>query len=407
MAKRLYTLILPKRSEVRTGTSGQRNVATFGNLSEGSPNVQPVSTQPGERSIGGQLVGKYAKRMAAEFETLFGSDAIQEVVYLSTDDPTESGYYTASDVDQRATDPREQRVQSFSGTLTKVGTKKSHWRAVGLFPQDLDNPFEESGTEGARVNTYLPARARNPRWYVPETGAVTTATPQTTVDGRLGRVARFDVQDAPGNVFGRTNGLSMVYDISYTLDGVVDPILYDTHDQPKEEVRKADADNRNAETEGAKAGRTRVVTRTWQKVYDTAHEFDGLPLAENGVIRVDFDESQESLRFYEWSETPDDEPHRYEPVQLPATSWDLYDADFTRVGDDRITVRCIWEDASAGLYELDASIRRGAGGILWSIPANEGAIPTGLSDHLAPTADVSAGTAAGDKTVIARKEVRK
>jgi hypothetical protein len=105
---------------------------------------------------------------------------------------------------------------------------------------------------------------------------------------------------------------------------------------------------------------------------------------DNKLFRLRVDDAAESMAAEQW----DDAGGAWTPVSLGASSWVPEDYDLYRVAPAEAVARIRFRDTSDGsTYALDASLKRGARGLRFTRPPNEGDItPDGLVDLLSPAA---------------------
>lgn len=380
--RQLYVLPVPDNAQERSQSQQRRRQASSGALGDDAPAVESISPDAESRMLVGSYRGQFAELLAAQFEELFAASGYMEVPFYTRGDEqsADDGYYTLSDTTVQAEDPRDPRYQRFDGTITHVGSRGSHWRAVRTHPTTEDNPF---GT-GSTAEIGVSVDAAKVRWFdsVGGTGTIEAATVQRTVTTEHGDV---DVYDATEPSF---DSPVLIFDVPYASEYPTDCRVWDDYDRSK--TTTIDGEE--------------VVQ--WQRCFTTLHDFRGTPLVENGRIRLEIDEAGGELRAYEW----DDANATYAQVSLGTSDWRLYDLSLTHIGQARVDAQVEFEDTSASsltTHNLDMSLKRGYQYPLWLNPANEGSVPQGLIDRLDPIAETVEVDPAAANDLLTRREVNR
>lgn len=394
--KLLHALVLPARNQDRAQGRGRRNQVARGVIGSGPSAVESISLEPGEQLLTGAFANEHAELMAQEFEELFNADGIEVVPYTvkGSNDP-EDGYYSLRDIETRPEVPAERRLQRFDGTMTRQGSRRDHWRAVRTNPTTEANPFGSATTELVGLSE----RADKVRWFDSATGDIESASVDSTIAGEHDAVDRYDATepsfDAP----------TLIYDVPYEVEWRSDCRVWDDRDTDKYDVR-TDGDTVSTDTHvgTATVGSSRSAV-AWQRVYVPDHDFRGLPLLENDVLRLAFDEAGQKLRAYRWN----DADNNYDAVSLGVSSWRLFDLHIRRIGLERIDAQVEFEDADSPgtTHNLNLSLKRGYADALWLNPDNEGSVPADLVTRLDPIAHDSDQDPAAVADVVARSEVDK
>lgn len=375
--KVLHNLVLPQDKQLRGSDESrlQQNQATQGILNSDSPQVEGLSLEPGQQVIRGQFHDPdVADQMAAEFEELFEASGYDKVAFFTDGGAsTSDGYYELRNANVKPVNPRVDGFQEFDGIITFVGTNQSYWRSVETNPSTVVNPFGSAST--ALVGA--PAAATKVRWYDTITKQFDAAAVDSTATGEFADV---DLYDAAASSL---DSPTLIYEIDYNDEWPAGCLVWDTYGN----ASKTDVDG----------------NLQWQRVFRTDHGFAGLPYIENGVLRLVFDEANNTLSASRW----DDTNSQYSSVSLGTSDWQLFDLNLRRIGDDRVTAQVEFEDsASPGTtYNLDMALPRGYDDALWYEPPNESSsTPSGLVTKLDPIAHDSDTYAAQTKSVLKRTE---
>lgn len=381
----LYAVSVPEDAQTDAGSRIRANLSKQGVVNEGPPAVESISLDPGEYFIAGEYRGDLADVMAQEIEELFSNDNMGPVPYYGADGSRNAvrtefdGYYSTENVNPKPVDPRARGYHhQFDGVIAREGTRKTHWRSVGVVPTQVENDFGSDQTALVGV----PSSASKVRWVDRDNKTTTTsALVQSTVTGEFGDVdfynARTPSYDRP----------ALIYDLPYVNEAERDAKVWDDRGQ----ADKEDGDG---------------VVR-WQRVFAADHDYDGQAVLDSGRLRLYFDEpnnslSAESYSSGSWSSTA-------LGTGGNAGNWQLWDLDVYSIGVVSVTAQTIWEDTTDGsLFHLNAELPRGYGGVLWYVPGNETPpAPSGLQTKLSPVADGQDFSARPSAGLVRRKEVRK
>jgi hypothetical protein len=248
-------------------------------------------------------------------------------------------------------------------------------RATRTTVVQVDHPF--GNTLDAVVG--VPADARKLRWLNEETGARETVTVQATRTTSSGRDV--DVLFAEVSSY---DDPTAIYEIDYADIGWTDPRVWD--DRGFADIEDAD-------------GRTQ-----WQKVFATAHRYDGQAVVENGLVRLFFDEANNSLTVEEW----DTGTASWSSVSLGASDWELYDADLRDIGLARVRAQVEFRDTTqspTAYHRLSMRLTRGINWPIWANSIEGSAVPSGLQTLLDPVASATVFDAQATAALIPRAEV--
>jgi len=366
---RLYVLTVPAASQVDAADAVRSRQALQGILGNDVGNVDSIATEPGERPLTVEFPDPLAQIRGAELREL-GQGLDQPLPVYRVDERAPSdGYYTVSRSRAAAVDPRSTDFQRVTLDLSLAGTPASHYRRIATRPTPVDHPF---GTT-AEALIGLPTTATKARWLNPETGVTEGAAPQVTASARLINVDVFDATDAS------FEAPSLLYELPFGDEGLVDPRVFD----PRGSV---------APTDSPIGADGQLV---WQKVFAASHPFVSDVVVENGLIRLVFDESGNSITAANWDPLSSD----WNTVSLGSSDWELFDLDLRDVGTQAIRARVEFRDPTqspTAYHAVRMVLTAGMPTPLWYDA--DGTIPAGLVTLLDPVAlerDVVPGAQAG------------
>jgi hypothetical protein len=394
--KILYALALPESSQAIDSNNRRRQIASEGTLGPGQPAVTPISPEAETRTLSVAFYSRFAELSARELAELWSSDAIDSVPYTSNDSDTilEEGYYSLERAENRPSTATERRSQEFRGEFTRIGTRRTHWRAVKTAPTTEDNPFGA----GSRQRVGISTRADKVRWFDETGGAIEDATAVDSVDGEHDIIQIYDIQDTS------IDQPTLIFELDYRLEWPTDCRVWDDRGVQKYATTTGGGATVGSATVGSATVGSTTTALQWQRVFATDHEYVGNPTVENDILRVELAEDVGRIRVYEWNPSTTS----YESVALGTSPWRLYDADLTRIGLGRIDAQIEFEDLNTGAtHNLNMSLKRGYESILWTVPENEDPAPQGLIDRLSPIAGTSQEDPAAVTDVIKRSEVRR
>jgi len=390
----LYTQPIPDADQTRGRSSQQPNNSLLGLLNSDPSAAKRISTPPGEQQLTAQHRGRYADLMADEIEELGGASGFTELPLFARSERTAiDGYYLVDDARVSPVDPREPRVQEIQITLSRAGTRTSHWRAVATNPQDVDNPFGSGATEEIAVSV----RTSDHQWYNPDTGATESATVQREIDGEHDQLSVFDVTESS------FSEPVLLYNISYQQEWPTDCRVWDDYGRDKVDVEVDSGATVGSATVGsATIPASTTVDSTWQRVFITDHDWVGQPVLETDRLRLVADTDQRRLLAYLWT------GDHYAIRQLGVSPWRLCELDLTHVGPTAIEAQTEWEDVNTGdRHTLDLTLGRGDDAVLWTVPQNGSSPPSGLVDRLDPIAQTTDRGTAERPAIIQRSKVRR
>ena len=99
----------------------------------------------------------------------------------------------------------------------------------------------------------------------------------------------------------------------------------------------------------------------------------------------------------------------WSPISLPASDWQLIEADMVDIGAASVEAQCVFKDAVSGdEYALDMRLERGREAAQWFIPESvSDPVPSGLEELLDPIADESVFQTGASLGLVSRRELRK
>ncbi|MDB2283670.1 hypothetical protein PM038_00070 [Halorubrum ezzemoulense] len=395
MTTTIYTVLLPEATTPQERESLATELAEQGILN-GDSIVDALSTDSADLSLTGQYAygTYYSELLAGELEELANSQL--SGVPLFDGAAARAGYYEIASADVEPVHAGGRDIWEWGLSLTKKGTRKTHFRAVTPAPSEPTAPF---GAGDARTTAALPA----------------SATLVRALDSRSAPTER--VALSPTETVSGAYGDLDIYDVGAI--SIEDPVI--VYDAPKDAQPPVDVhayDSRGRESKYITADNGRV--RAWQSVFDTAHEFapSAECVLENGLLRVRLDEPDAgdqtaSLTAERWDTATDS----WTTVDLPsysdglATDWVPVDVDLTRIGQASIHALVEFEavagDAAGDIFRLDLRLFRGWSDVLVTIPPSEsGPVPPALYDRLEPIASGRVVDPGVEQTLVERQEVR-
>lgn len=381
----LYRQAIPEQAQTRNTNQVRRELSKLAGL-EGTATVEGLGVDPGDYILEGEYRGKYAALMVQELEELFSAGKYDTVPYYAQDGSLrEAGYYALANVDTSPSDPRRDSVQEFDGGLTKEGTRQSHRRRLTVNPLEIPGSGQRNDFGNAEeCLVAIPSDADKRTWFETESKArepvaVAETVQVEGVDGSL------DVDLVDAYAVGLPAKFELVYDVDYDLDGQADVVLWDDHDRAKIDD----------------AG-----VNSWQWVFDTDHEYRGVPVVDTGRLRLYLD-TLGGLA----AETWDASTTSWTSVSLPMSDWTLHDVDVTTISPVKVEAQVVFRDPTqspAGEFALNLIARRGRGVAHWLVPASvSDPTPPGLVDKLDPIADEAIVRGQESLGLIDRSEVRR
>ena len=388
----LGPVILPQ-ADVRVDSrrAGRKDLAERGLLSSGAVRVDQVSNQAGDVTLSGRfrppIPEDRVPMVAREFGELVSSDIGPLALFDQRGDTrAESGYYEIESGDVEPVHPSQPEIQAFSVSLSRVGNRGSHYRALRYQQTDVsdENPFYA----GAVTPIYptLPADPSRAdpgvgklQWYDERTGETDRA--QTNIN-RSVTLSDSDVHFQPRPLNTSVDPTHLLYDIGLEHD-MEGAYVFDTR-------------GRSDKTDGN-------GTRQWQAVFDASHE------RREGR---EFVLSSKKLRIYlSGPPNPTLAAERAGPawnsVSIPSTDYDIVDIDFKSISPQRIRAEVRMSDGSE-VVALLIDLPYGMDSVGVYVPPDQPTpLPAGVIDRWDPIADSRGIIRQPERVLIPKREVRR
>lgn len=377
MVKQLYNTPIPDASSGPISAERAQQLARNPQQDRGQADVRAIASDATGLSLRGQWrFGEfYSSKLARELEELAES-SIDAVPFFDTArEYEESGYYTIDQVNVDPFHPNRPDFWQYDGILTQVGTKETHFRAARVNPTTVSSPF---ATQTDKAGFGIDTRARKVRWLDLSTGDQQLVTASDVVATRSAEFADLDIVNVPDAPI---DADVIVYELDFGDEGEADVRLWDDRDKSK--------------TVSGQPNR-------WQHVYDSGHEFEGVPVLDNGLLRLYLDESN-GLSAEEWDGSS------WTSVSLGTSDWELLDFDITVIDTTRVDAQLLLEDTSTtGVIDaVNVSLQRGIDSLLVVVPPSESSMPQGIQDLFSPIASDQDTDPQPTSDVIDREEVRR
>jgi hypothetical protein len=334
-----------------------------------------ISSPTDEADVDIKFAGAHAGRRAVALDELCNSVAVAPVAVNYAPDASFRGYYIAESTSrqlQLATDDDDQQTLGLS--LTEVGTRASHRRAVFTRPTQPD-PGNVFGNDLTAL-VGVPTAADRVKWHDRSFTASEDPTAVETVTTAGGDVVLYDAR-APA-----------IAD---------DPVLTYRPSEPEAQTDLAVWDT-YGDVEFDAGG-----DRRWARVFDTSHDPLGEFVIDNGRIRLFLADAPAAIGAETWDATASE----WSPISLPASDWQLVETDLVRIGAAAVDAQCVFSDGTDD-YALDLRLERGRKAPQWLIPESvTDPIPTGLEDLLDPIADGSIYHTGASLDLVDRQKLRK
>lgn len=357
MTRRLYSVPLPERGSDQTTDSIRQQLAERGVLNSDQRAVEQIA--PGEKShrltgridYGETLSPKVGRELASLGESAFGAVPLFGDATGAGGETTvlQPGYYEVRDGAASPAFEGFRSLWSYDLTLSKVGTRQSHLRAVETTVQDAQNPF----ASGSSPLIGIDANATEVAWFsvadglAPAVSTTTVTTEFADVDLFAPRVAPFDDP-------------TLVYTLPFEREGRADVVVWDDRDRTRTETISG------------------VDVRPWAHVFDTAWEREGSFVISNGRFRAEFDVSSGLIVFSEYSSGA------WTTITL-LTDHTLQRISLVEVGPARaVAIVTVTNDSDGTKTDLRIRIDRGADGALYRVPTGQ-TLPSALKNDLSGT----------------------
>lgn len=377
---RIYNIPLRDASADRPEDTVAAQIATQGLIEQGGIASEKIAAENVDLVLSGQIRrGEvFSPKVATELESLAASTYSGLPIYYpdATDSGRDRGYYELESLDVSQVQAASEDVFEYTLGLSAAGTIDSEWRAVTTAAESIETGL----TDGGAAYVGVPDTSGKERWYDVAHGS-TRATPAATVATEFGNVDLFDLADAPSTYTNPT----LLYETPYTSEGPRDVRVYDDRDLSRYKTYTGES---GGGTYGSGTYGTGVYggTRTlevlqWVHVYHDGYEFDGKPVADNGRLRLTFDEAAGAIDAERWLAGPG-----WEDVTLDLSPYELFDADLTRVNYAESEWFVEFEDTNDGSIDAAVlSLQRGLDSVVVRDPDN-GDVPADLESVLDPIA---------------------
>lgn len=369
----LYTVFIPDRDQQKTQTKQSKRVSKKPSLTSDSGDVQETGSSPGARPVNGVLKGEYAKLISKQLEELAVNGNYDSVAYFTDDnDPLNDAYVTVEQFSVNPIDPKTPLLWEYDGRISEAGTRQSHFRAVETQVVPIDNPF----SDGSDPRVAIPTSANAVRWYDDVSQQIENVagfSSGQTAQGRNQEIIRYNPTNAS------FDDPTLLYRDSYEVEGGHDARVWD-------DFGRAQFDENGV--------------NSWQKVFSTGHNFNGVARVENGLVRLNLEPF--SLDVEQW----DSVNEQYDAVSLGVSDWALDTFNFTRISPGRVEGQLGLRDViSDQLYNINFQVNRSTQNILFTVPPNAGSPPQGVIDLLDPVAETWSQAPQNIVTIKAKSEV--
>lgn len=378
----LYNIWLPEASTSSAEDDIQADIQQAGLLGQGSIATEKIAADTIDFTVTGHLPlgDRFARKHATELESLAASG--YEAVPLFDQDADVSdpkrAYYEVQAVDVSPAHPTTQAAYEYTVALSEKGTHSSHWRGVRTTVETVSTGLATGGNgligvDGGSVKA---------KWIDAAQGR-SVATVDSTVSSEFGAVDRY-APSAPS-----FDDPTLLYEADFDAEYQTDVVVYDDRGESDRAWSFSD-------------GQTTASATQWVHIYHGAHEFEGRPVVDNGLLRLRFDESNGNVDAWQYNAGADS----WGSVSTSG-SFDLVDADLDRIGPADVRLFCEFEDTNAGsLHTATISVQRGLDEMVLRIPDNESSIPSGLESQLSGVASDQSTDAKPRQTVVRRSEAR-
>lgn len=372
----LYNLAIPEEATMSTEKTSSQKLYSEGSVTEDGTTVESVSLQPGEYMLRGQYRGRLAEKLSNELEQLFSADGYKALPFYSTDTTRDDGYYALKNINSGPLARNEPRVQSFDGILKKKGTRSDYWRAIKTGRLQVENPFGSSIARSIAVHS----DAGKVRWF-DGMSSVESASATDTMTSEFGDVDVYDAEDSS------YNNPVLIYSIPYASEGRADPCVFDTDGNADKFITSEDP---------------KILQ--WRRVFTKNHEYDGSVVFDNGLLRVEMDESAGEISAERYSSGS------WSSVSLTASDWSVWDVDVYRINQHQCSAQVTFFNAgnTPEYYIYNMTLFRGRDNIQITDPSGQTSQTTAsLDSMLENIADDETLDPEATVSLVQRSEVRK
>lgn len=389
MTTTLYLTPLPKSQATQPGEQSARaQLAAQGLVDQSGLVTERVSTENVDVQVRGQFrLAQFTEKAKKELRSLSESD-ISALPLSGAGD--KDGYYEVSDVSVNPAHETTDLAAEYRIGLTQKGTRQTEWRAVRTNSETIGTGLTGGGTDFVAA----PSAAVKPRWFDAANGSE-VATVQQTKAAELGDVDLYDPDNATGD------DPTLIYGLDLSREGRVDVRVWDDRDRNKYTTFSDDTTTVSTDTHvGSATVSSSAKVNQWYHAYHPGWEFEGVPVVDNGLLRVGFDEQRRRLLAWEWDGSA------WSGIGIDHGDYWLWDADVTQIGPSMCEVFAEFEDRSTG--SIDAAVIRVQRGIDRAVvrdPENS-SIPNDLETMLTPIASDQDSDPQPSHGVISRQEVK-
>lgn len=395
MTKKIYLVPLPKSTTTRPPSNSSRSqIQSAGLIPRAGVATEKIALQNVDVTVRGQFrFGEFSRVLKRELESLGQSD-YAAIPFVDDDNPAaddQSGYYEVSDVEVNRAHETSELAHQYVLGLTFTDTRESAWRAVTTTSETVNTGLA-TGTGGLIA---VDSRAVNARWADP-TGANTPtgATVQETAETELSAVARYDPTEPT------FDDPTLIYDLPLEHEGPADVRLWDTRGLDKYVTYGGDSDTVGSSTVGTATVGDASTVRQWAHAYHPSFAFEGVPLVDNGLLRVRFD--PEVLVASEW----DDANTQWSAIPIDHGDYTVFDYDIETIGPGMVEVFVEFEDRTDGSLDVAVlSFQRGLSRAVVRDGPNS-TVPSKLETMLQPIASDQTTDKRPSQTVVPRSEVK-
>jgi len=371
------TPLQEKQATTPRGQTARSQNSIQGLLQNAGLSVESIATESVDLSIeGGIRFGEFSVKVRRELDSLGESTFSKVPLYSDSTTLEDRGYYEVASTDVNPVHRNSQLAYEYTIQLQKAGTRKEHYRSVATNEESISTGLA-TGTNG---QIGVPTEASNPRWFDQENGTE-LATVKSTANAEFGGVDLFTPDDATAE------DPTLVYDLEYANEASVDVRLWDDRDESKFVTYDSTDINQ------------------WYHVYHPNFEFDGQPIADNGLLRLQFDPANNHIDADEW----DDASQTWTDLDTAGgtgQNYTLFDFDIETVGPADVTVFTEWQDTGDNsIASAVLSVQRGIDRAVVRQPDN-GTIPSDLETVLDPIASDQTTDPNPDQDVTPRQAVK-
>lgn len=387
MTKQLYLVPLP---DVQTDRPPQSRtsarVPTAGLIQEAGSVAERVALEGVDVQLNGRIQwAEFSKKIDRELKSLAESDytALPFADMADPDSDEQAGYYEFRTQDDNGAHQTSDLAYQYTLGLEFKGTRETHWRSVPTKVENVNTGLATSGNGLIGV----PTEATKVRWYDDVGGSGTeVASVDATVNAEYGDVDNYDPSAAS------FDDPTLIYELPFDREGPVDVRVWDDIGEANKFASYDDAQNTTYE-----------ITQ-WVHAYHPAFEFEGTPITDNGLLRMQFDESAGQIDADEWDEATTSWTD-LATVGGSTEDYELFDADFRAYSPAEVKIFAEWQDTSDdSIHATVLKSERGNDRAVLRQPDN-GTIPSDLETMLSPIVSSQTTDAQPSQEVEARGDL--